>query len=94
MHAHTEAQLCMTGDHSSQHRTSAAPAMDLATTEEGDDYTVKEPAGVPAWRVVAGNCAAGALAGSAVEAGDTAQALILSQKQDDRYRSVAMLVCT
>ena len=43
--------------------------MDLATTEEGDDYAVKEPPSVPTWRVMAGNCAAGATAGAAVEAG-------------------------
>lgn len=43
--------------------------MDLATTEEGDDYAVKEPSNVPAWRVMAGNCAAGATAGASVEAG-------------------------
>ena len=43
--------------------------MDLAVTEEGDDYTVKESPKVPAWRVIAGNCGAGATAGAAVEAG-------------------------
>ena len=43
--------------------------MDLATTEEGDDYAVKEPPNVPTWRIMAGNCAAGATAGAAVEAG-------------------------
>ena len=43
--------------------------MELAVTEEGDAFATLQPKSVPAWRVAAGNCAAGATAGVAVEAG-------------------------
>lgn len=51
-----------------------APHFTLASADEhktsaGD---VAKKAGVPAWRVVLGNVAAGATAGCAVEAGDAA----------------------
>ena len=50
--------------------------MELAHTEEGNAFETLQPSSVPAWRVMAGNCAAGATAGASVEAGGLLRALL------------------